>query len=80
MNKTFALPGSRATLVQLTQKALKTVSFGCTQFKHKVSELFADFTVAEQEQFFKLLMKMRTGLIDREVIEKPDLHETSARG
>jgi DNA-binding MarR family transcriptional regulator len=67
----------RATLIQLTQKARNTISFGCTQFKDKVSELFADFTTAEQEQFFKLLMKMRTGLIDRDVIEKPDLHEAA---
>jgi len=65
----------RATLIQLTQKAHKTISFGCTQFKDKVAELFADFSHAEQEQLFKLLIKMRNGLIDREVLEKADLQD-----
>ena len=38
----------RATLIRLTPKALKTISFGCTEFKDKVGELFDGFTAAEQ--------------------------------
>lgn len=63
----------RATLIQLTPKAHKTVTFGCTAFKDKVSELFSGFSQAEQEQLFKLLMKMRAGLIERDVMEASPL-------
>lgn len=64
----------RATLIQLTPKAHKTISFGCTQFKDKVAELFSDFSPVEQERLFGLLLKMRNGLIDRRILEKADLH------
>lgn len=63
----------RATLIQLTPKAHKTVSFGCTEFKDKVSGLFAGFNASEQEQLFRLLMKMRSALIEREVMEESPL-------
>jgi DNA-binding MarR family transcriptional regulator len=63
----------RVTLIQLTPKAHKTISFGCTQFKDKVSSLFDGFSTAEQEQFLKLLFKMRNALIERDVLEKSDL-------
>lgn len=65
----------RITLIKLTAKAYKTISFGCTEFKDKVSELFSDFSASEQEQLFKLLKKMRDGLVKRDVLEKSDLQE-----
>lgn len=65
----------RATLIQLTAKAHKTISFGCTEFKDKVSGLFSEFTVSEQEQLFRLLMKMKDGLVKREVLEESSLRE-----
>lgn len=61
----------RATLIQLTAKAHKTIAFGCTQYKDRVSELFTDLTGPEQEQLFRLLKKMRDGLVAREVLEAP---------
>lgn len=65
----------RATLIQLTPKAHKTISFGCTEFKDKVGELFADFSAAEQEQLFRLLMKVKDALVKREVLEEPSRRE-----
>ncbi|MGZ3652557.1 MAG: MarR family winged helix-turn-helix transcriptional regulator [Bdellovibrionota bacterium] len=65
----------RVTLIKLTPKAHKTIQFGCTQFKDKVSGLFDDFSAGEQEQFFKLLKKMRHALVEREVLEISDLQE-----
>ncbi len=67
----------RVTLIQLTAKAHKTISFGCTEFKEKVSALFTDFSAAEQEQFFKLLMKVRAGLVKREILEESALQGQS---
>lgn len=63
----------RVTLIQLTDKARKTISFGCTDFKDKVSGLFEDFTKDEQEELFRLLMKMKDALIEREVLEESGL-------
>lgn len=59
----------RATLIKLTAKAHKTISFGCSQFKDRVSELFSDFSVAEQEQLFALLTKMKMALVKHEILE-----------
>jgi len=67
----------RATLVQLTPKAHKTISFGCTDFKDKVSGLFSEFSLSEQEQLCKLLMKMRAALIKREVLEESSRQTSS---
>jgi DNA-binding MarR family transcriptional regulator len=61
----------RATLILLTPKAHKAISFGCTQYKDRVSGLFSGFTHAEQEQLFRLLKKMRDALVEREVLETP---------
>jgi DNA-binding MarR family transcriptional regulator len=63
----------RATLIQLTPKAHKTISFGCTEFKDKVAELFSDLSQSEQEQLFRLLIKMRDALVKREVLEESSL-------
>lgn len=60
----------RVTLIKLTQKAHKTISFGCTEFKDKAAEAFADLSASEQEQLYKLLLKLKGTLIENEVMEK----------
>ena len=67
----------RVTLIKLTAKAHKTISFGCTEYKEKVSGLFSEFSPSEQEQFFKLLLKLRAGLVKREVLEESALQGSS---
>jgi len=61
----------RVTLIKLTTKAHEKISFGCTDFKDKVSSLFSDFTADEQAEFFRLLMKMKAALEARDVLECP---------
>jgi DNA-binding MarR family transcriptional regulator len=61
----------RATLIQLTPKAHKTITFGCTQYKDRVAELFEGFSASEQEQLFRLLKKTRDALVEREILESP---------
>lgn len=68
----------RVTLIQLTAKADEKISFGCTEYKERASGLFSDFTAAEQEQFFKLLMKVRAALVKREVLEESALQNQTA--
>ncbi len=63
----------RATMIELTHSAKKQLAENCTKFKDKVSELFADYSTAEQEQFLKLLLQMREALVKRGILEESDL-------
>ncbi len=61
----------RVTLIKLTAKAHEKISFGCTEYKDKVSSLFTGFSAAEQAEFFRLLMKMKGALEEVDVLECP---------
>ena len=62
----------RATMIELTNKAQKQLPENCAALKEKVSELFSDFTQADQERLLRLLSHMREALVDRNILEVSD--------
>ncbi len=60
----------RATMIELTPKAEKRMTESCSEFKEQVSELFSGFSTAEQQQFHKLLERMRGALIERKILKE----------
>ena len=66
------LTDRRATMIELTSKAEKQLTEGCTEFRDRVSELFSIFSDAEQEQFLKFLLRTRQALIERNILEESE--------
>jgi len=64
----------RATMVEITPKAVTLLTENCGEFRNRVSEIFSGFTEGEQEEFFALLLKMRKALIERGVLENCEIH------
>ena len=48
----------RATLIELSSKARNELNLGCTAYKERVSELFADLTDAECRDLTRILEKL----------------------
>lgn len=67
----------RITLIKLSAKANAILAPRCTEFKDKVCSLFADFSAKDQEDFLKLLLKMRSALITKKVISESDLAKSN---
>jgi hypothetical protein len=51
----------------------------CALLKEKVSDLFSDFTKAEQEHLLKLLLHMKEALIERHILELQETHAKPAK-
>ena len=68
----------RATLIQITPKAEKCFE-NCDVVKEKISELFSPFSKHDQEQFIKYLLQMRAALVERDILEVPELSSKPAK-
>ncbi|HEU5046516.1 MAG TPA: MarR family winged helix-turn-helix transcriptional regulator [Rickettsiales bacterium] len=64
----------RATMIEITPKAVKMLTENCGEFRNRVAEVFSDFTHPEQEQFLALLLKMRKALVERGVLEECEIY------
>lgn len=62
----------RATFISLTAKAEKRMTENCSEFKEQVSQLFSDFTPAEQQQLCRLLDRTREALVKRKILKETD--------
>jgi len=60
----------RSTMIELTAKAESEWDQNCSQFRDQVSEIFLDFPVKEQEEFKKLLEKMRNALVKENILKE----------
>lgn len=61
----------RATIIEITEYAQQRLMESCGEFKDRVSELFSEFSDAEQEQFVQHLSRMYMALVQRGVLEMP---------
>lgn len=61
----------RATIIAITEYAQQRLMESCGEFKDSVSELFGEFSQAEQEQFVQHLSRMYMALVQRGVLEMP---------
>lgn len=66
----------RATIIDLTEYAHQRLMESCGEFKDRVSELFSEFTDADQEQFVQHLSRMYMALVQRGVLEMPTYPHT----
>ncbi len=60
----------RATLVVLTRKAEESLERTCRPFMDRISEIFEGFTLEEQATFLAFLLRMRTALVEKKILEK----------
>ncbi len=60
----------RATIVELTLRAEEFLTSNCVPFKDRVSELFSIFSDSEQKEFLSFLLRIRTELVDRKILEE----------
>jgi DNA-binding MarR family transcriptional regulator len=69
----------RATMIELTVKAQKSLTENCTEFKNHVSEIFSVFTVAEKEIFVSYLTRMKGALVGHHILEESE-YKTKNKG
>jgi len=62
----------RVTIVSLSQKAEEFLTVNCFSFKERVSDLFSIFSIEEQEQFLSYLLRLRSVLIEKKILEGKD--------
>jgi DNA-binding MarR family transcriptional regulator len=60
----------RATLVVLTRKAEESLEMKCRPFMDRISEIFEGFTPKEQSTFLDYLLRMRTVLVEKKILEE----------
>lgn len=48
----------RATVIELTAKAMSDLSLSCTEYKNNVAELFSDLNDSECKEFTRILEKL----------------------
>lgn len=58
----------RATMIQLTPKAEKSLEENCSQFKDQVSAIFTGFSPKEQKDLRGLLERMREKLVEKDIL------------
>ena len=70
VRRTSSRQDRRVTLVDLTNKGEKRMTENCLAFKDRVSQLFTVFSPAEQERLVTLLGRMRSALVERQILNE----------
>ena len=61
----------RTTMIAITQYAEQRLMESCGEFKDRVSALFSEFSIGEQEQLVQSLTHVYGALVQRGVLEMP---------
>lgn len=59
----------RVTLIEVTPETKKKFAKASILFKDRIGEIFSNLSEREKDQFFELLLKMKSALIERGILE-----------